>query len=192
MSAFLFNRLVEPNTEIGRFVREVDNHYHLQLAAENSQQLLDYNKELLSLQGKQADVVIKSFESLNDVQREANSNLQDTLDVISRGLSDVNNSLENLAEVGTRTTEAVVALSGIVSHGLRVLSHQIERAQQTLNEIVQVLRQPYETKALELRKEADKWLTLGARTDGRDQDENFKDAMRLLTATTENLIGKQD
>jgi len=63
---------------------------------------------------------------------------------------------------------------------------------QQLRQIADVLQRPFETKLKELRGESEKWLRQGARRDGEDRIEDWKDAMRLFELVVENPIGKQD
>ena len=89
-------------------------------------------------------------------------------------------------------TDRVEEGFGAIEEVLERLSQQLMQQQRTLETIAELLHRPYEARALELRKEADKWLTSGMKNTGRDRDEDWKDARRLLNATIDNPVGMQD
>lgn len=146
------------------YSRDIDNAYHLAQIAENAEQIKAYHQLTLQLQATTA---------LASLQRQ---------DVANAYLYSMAQELSTMSH-----------LSSLINEELDRISQQILQQQRVLEEIAEVLRHPYETKALELRREAEKWLNNGMKkAPGRDRDEDWKDAMRLYRTTVQNPIGMQD
>lgn len=183
------------NTSIDRFggltpdhLRGFNNEYQLDLLASNSKRLVDYQRDALLLQGVTAITNLRaqanlaqSQANLAHLQGEANQTLNEIA-------SNVNAMMRELHGLDSTMKQGFSAMQS----ALETVSRQLIQQQQTLESIAETLSRPYESKALELRKEADKWLKRGMESEGRDRTENWNDAMRLLKATTANPIGMQD
>lgn len=163
------------------YIRELNHEYHVETIAENSKQVVDYHKASLRLQGQSAALNLRVQAELAQRQDETNRHLSD----IAQGVGSMVRGLDNLSD-------RVDAGFGAVEETLERISQQLMEQQRTLETIAELLRRPYEAKALELRREADKWLTSGMRNTGRDREEDWKDARRLLDATVDNPVGMQD
>jgi tetratricopeptide (TPR) repeat protein len=111
---------------------------------------------------------------------------------LNDGMDQLNYGVDALNQTASDTLDAMYSLESTISNCFERVSEQMLRQQETLEEIAQLLRVPYEVKAKELRAEADKWLTQGMKNTGRDREEDWKDAMRLLQVCVENPIGMQD
>jgi tetratricopeptide (TPR) repeat protein len=83
-------------------------------------------------------------------------------------------------------------LHAAVQVGFQAIAERLFQQQQVLEQIADILRRPYETKALELLQRAVSALRDGMNTSGRDQVEWFKDAMHLLDEVLNNPVGKQN
>ena len=158
----LGDRDITPNT-----MRAINCEYHLEMIAENSKQLMDYHRASLRLQWESAADNLRAHQETN------------------RYLSSIEAGIDRLNDTVTEGFDAV-------TDGLERISKQMMQQQRILNDIAEILRRPYEAKVLELRREAHKWLTSGMKTTGRDRDESWKDATRLLHTVIENPIGMQD
>ena len=129
----------------------------------------------------QVGVIARSSQEIADYQR-ASLELQcETDKANARAQEEANRNLRAIKK-GIRAIE----------RSLQSVSDQLFEQQQTLESIADILQRPYEVKALELRREADKWLTSGMNNTGRERDEDWKDATRLLQAATNNPVGMQD
>lgn len=170
MSAALA-RLVFPDS---KNIREIHQEYHVEMIAENTKQLVDYHKESLRLQAGAAAIHLHA-------QQETN-----------RYLSGIEQECRAMVEGLDSLNESVSEGFAVVGESLERISQQMMQMQRTLEHIAEILSRPYETKVLELRGEADKWLRSGMKTTGRDRDENWKDATRLLHTVVDNPIGMQD
>ena len=144
-------------------IRAINHEYQVGLIATSSQQMADYQRASLALQSEAAVANARAQADSAHRQEEANRNLR----AIREGVHAIESRLE-------------------------VISDQLFEQQQTLESIADILQRPYEIKALELRREADKWLTSGMNNTGRERDEDWKDATRLLQAATSNPVGMQD
>jgi tetratricopeptide (TPR) repeat protein len=188
------DRIVLDDLVPGR-IRQIEQEYHVEMIAENTSQLVRYQAATLRLQADAAATNLRAMGELAARQDQTNSYLggmaQD-LNTMVRGIDRLNTGMDDLNVTAEATLSSINDMSAMLGESLKLISHQIMQQQQVLEAIAEMLRRPYETRALELRREADRWLTNGMRHTGRDRDEDWKDAMRLLRTTTENPIGMQD
>ena len=172
-----------------RHRRVIEAEYHLELTARNTSEMIVQQAELLSLQAQTAELNLQAAGELARRQDQAN-------EILDLGFREIADGLGHLTETigdGLGKLEAALS-SGLrkVVDELQHISKQLCQQRQTLNQIVELLRQPYGTQAQELLREANKWLEQGSRRSGRDRDEDWKDAMGLLQEVIGNRIGKQD
>lgn len=172
-----------------RRLRVIEAEYHLELAARNTGEIVAQQAELLGLQAQAAEMNLRAAGELARRQDETN-------ELLGAGFSEIAEGINQLTEV---MGEGFSQLSATLSSGLQTvaaelqtISKQLWQQHQTLNQVVELLRQPYGTQAKELLREANKWLEQGTRRSGRDRDEDWKDAMGLLQEVIGNRIGKQD
>lgn len=72
------------------------------------------------------------------------------------------------------------------------VAKQFFKEQRILRQIAANLRDAYEAPFLGMRNEAEKWLVSGMKRAGRDRDEDFNDALRLLRASIDSPFGNGD
>ncbi|MDA1051554.1 MAG: hypothetical protein O3C40_13880 [Planctomycetota bacterium] len=113
-------------------------------------------------------------------------------DLLKEGFGELAKSLKELKATTEEVREAIETQTAILEAGFDVIAHLLIAQQRTLQEITQLLRNPYEAKAKELLREASRALDNGARTCGRDQKEHFKEAVSLLQGVLNNPIGRRD
>lgn len=194
-SAPLVQAVLEPDTHDSRRLRDIENNYHVEMIAENTGQLRQYHSQSLRLQAAQAAITVQGFSEMAARQDTTNNILggmaQDMGAMVS-GINRLNDGMDTLNRTATDTLDAVYSLEATVNDCFERVSQQMLQQQKTLDDIAELLRRPYEAKAKELRVEADKWLTQGMKNTGRDREEDWKDAMRLLRVCVENPIGMQD
>lgn len=175
--------------------RQIDLEYHVELIAENTEEL---KKSQISLLNHQVNLAEENLRLLGDVaQRQDITNaylgdISHDLRVMARGVERLHEGISRLQTTAEKTLDAIHDLSHLVDERLDQISQQMAQQQKTLETIAETLRRPYEVRVLELRREADKWLTSGMKNTGRDRSEDWKDAMRLLRLIVENPIGMQD
>lgn len=153
------------------------------MAAANSGQIAAFEAESLRMQAEMAAENIRQGKALSEIVEE---------------FRELNTSIDGLR---LETCEGFLSLesaisdqtNAIVDH-LRQLSSIMVLQQKELRKISNSLSTPYESQALELRRQAGKWLDRGRSKvmsdDSRTDD--FHDAMGLLLKIIENPIGNQD
>lgn len=235
MSAPLVRLFIE--SQVPEYIREIDRDYHIEMIAEDTQQIRKYHAAAFRQQSEVALVNLRAMGELAQRQDQTNAHLsgiaQDTyamvgginrlntgmdrlnvgmdrlsvgmervnvgidrlnvgMERVNTGIDNLNEGMANLHATAEASLDAIYELSGVLGEGLDHISAQMMQQQQKLKEIDKILRRPYETQALELRKEAGKWLTSGMKNVGRERVEDWKDSMRLLRLTIENPLGMQD
>lgn len=178
-----------------RVARDIDNHYHLQMTAANTSQLIAYQTQALSLQRDAAIANLRGLAEIAGRQDETNELLGQANGLLSclvGGIDQLNQGMDALNETLAQTLDAVYAQSEILQQGFRQIAGQMLAQQQTLQQIADILSRPYETQALELLREADRALKTGMKANGRDQQEEFTDATRLLKQVLDNPIGSRN
>lgn len=179
--------------------REIDNHYHLQLVAANTDEIVQYQDRAFRLQQKAAVQNLRAAaeagsrqDKTNALIEELNAKAQELVgatnaqtDILREGFGQLNATAEELLDAVNVQTE-------VLRQGFETVARLMIEQQRTLLELTQVLRNPYETKAQELLREAERALKDGTRASGRDQQEHFKEALRLFTEVLNNPIGSRD
>ena len=188
MPAPLSRQFLPIMTPTARVERYIDSHYHLEMVAENTSQLVDYQERSFRLQQEAAVSNLRAMAELSHRQDETNG----LLTTLVGGMDRLNEGIDDLNATATETLDAVHMQTGVLRSGFEEIATRILEQQRVLNDIADVLRRPYETKALELLKEADRALKNGMKSSGRDQQEEFKDAARLLADVIENPIGSRN
>lgn len=187
-------------------LRQVDIDYHVSMIARNSEQLVQFQADRLKLQAAQAAATVRGLElqaaqtaatvrGISEISRHQETtnillaNSIEELRIVERGIDELNVSMNNLTET---VSLGFASLQSEIRQSFEGIVEQMLRQQKQLCEIANILRQPYETQVLEVRKEADKWLTVGMQETGQDRNESFQDALELLQECVKNPIGKQD
>ena len=88
-----------------RQVREIDNHYHLQMVATSVDQIVGYERKRFRLEQKAACENVRGFSELRTAQDRTNGILQDLLgtanvqlDRLNEGIRDVNEGIRDVNE----------------------------------------------------------------------------------------------
>jgi len=182
--------------------RRIDDHYHLQMTAENTSQLvkaqalsfrLQHDAAIANLRGM-AEIANRQDQS-NKLQDQTNSLLSDLVGGVDRlvgGMDRLNDNFDELNLTASETLDAVYAQTEVLQIGFQRFAEAMLRQQQTLEQIADVLRRPYETKVLELLQEADRALKQGMKSTGRDQKAEYTDATKLLADVLNNPIGSRN
>jgi len=176
----------------------------------DSPRWLDLDYELSSIPMTQAERVARMFEvterdrsravsALVEYTKSSESSapnyLLQTLE--ARGtpsvrLNSARENLEVLAENAFETIDAINQQSGVIAACFTRLSLQMASFQHQLAEIHVTLQQPLQTVVMELYIEARAALIRGKNSSGRDRDEEFSDALRLLQNVLDNPIGSRN
>jgi hypothetical protein len=168
--------------------RYIDNHYHLEMVAENSRQLVEHQAQSLRLQHEAAIANIRGMAEIAHRQDQTNS----LLSALVGGMDRLNQGMDQLNATAAETLDAMYEQTDVLREGFEAIARQMLKQQRVLEGIADILRRPYETKALELLREADGALKMGMKSTGRDQQAEFADATRLLKEVLDNPIGSRN
>lgn len=194
LSTLIFDARVSKSPE-QRVWRDIENHYHLGMIAENSDQLVRFQAESLGLQAKTAAMNLRAMGELAQRQDETNEHLSalvEGMGALRDGMDRMNEGINALNETATATLDAVYEQTSVLREGFAMVASRLIAQHKTLLDIAKTLRRPYEAQMLELRQQADKWLTSGMRNTGKARDDDFDDATKLLQEVIKNPIGNQD
>jgi hypothetical protein len=161
-----------------REYREIDNHYHLELAATRAADIEEYLVASQAALEEVAATNLRALTSLVGLQQDTNLLLTGLLG----GIDQVAEILDDIHAVGVETVRSI-------REGFAGLAAQMFEQQAVLEQIVDVLRRPHETQVRELLRRARRLLQDGVRTVGREQQENYADANRLIDVALANPIG---
>ncbi|MGH8579575.1 MAG: tetratricopeptide repeat protein [Gammaproteobacteria bacterium] len=188
MPAPFFRQFFPDLSHQGKVARYIDNHYHLEMVAENNRQLVEYQAQSLRLQQEAAIANIRGMGEIAHRQDQTNS----LLSALVGGMDRISDSMDTLNATARETLDTLYAQTELLQEGFEDIARRMMEQQRVLQEIANILRRPYETKALELLKEADDALKNGMKASGRDREEEFKDATRLLRDMLDNPIGSRN
>jgi len=174
MDSPLTRFVMDPNTPTSRRMRDIENHYHVQMIAENTQQL------------KQAAVATLAVQA-----QAAHQQHQDFAELGCR-LEDIQWAVEAQTEATRELGDTARRIEGALDYWLAELAEGIARQQETMDEIADTLRRPLETTVKELLQHAHHAISSGGRSEGRRRAGWYQDALDLLNEAVENPVGKQD
>jgi tetratricopeptide (TPR) repeat protein len=174
MDTPLIQYVQDINTPYQRRTRDIENHYHLQMAAENTNQIRQYAAASLALQ---AEAAWQQHQDMAD--------LGYSLDNIQWAIEAQTEEIRDLGETARRIEQSL-------DYWLQELAEGIARQQVTMDEIADTLRRPLETTVKELLQHAHHAIASGGRSDGRRRAGWYQDALDLLSQAVQNPVGKQD
>lgn len=175
--------LIKYLTEVGS-VQEIERNYYLEIMAKDSREIKEVAWQALSLQAHAAQANLETLRNIEEGQKQVSLNTAEIAQSISRVVDQFerfNTSIDTLTDI-----------SLMVNDSLNRITEQLQLQQVILQEIEETLKKPYETKVLELRRQAEKWLRAGMSTNGRERNDYWEDSLRLIAETLNNPIGAQD
>jgi len=174
-------------------LRGIEREYELETVAEHARQLVQFQAVSLRVLAGQASRTLGHLAALTG----------STADTGMTGSGDVRSivgGVDTLALTGappivipqlpspTETEDHASGLQTILIELFdRVAKHYLKE-QKALRTIANGLREVYEAPFLGMRNEAEKWLISGMKRSGRDRDEDFNDALRLLRASLDFAV----
>lgn len=183
-------------------LRDIDDCYRVRTVTDRAQQLIELQKQSLRTQLAVAATNIQAFGEIAERQEQANdhlSSLADQVHAVSRELEYLNEGIDDLNATSEATLAAVEeqtheirVQTRVLRHGFATLADLLLKEHETVKQIAQSLRRPYEAQAAELRDEARKWLAVGMRKPEPNAQDDFADALRLYREVVKNPIGNQD
>lgn len=182
------------DSSVDRYTRQIDLDYQI-MKTGNSSDLKDISFALLKHQVAFANKNIQELETISRHQDETRESISNFSQAVSNGFKRIELGLMDLGSCLWQLYDISLEISreiSLVNKNLEHISNQLALQQQTLEEISLLLQHPYKAKALELRQEGEKWLTNGMNKSGCEREEDWEDAIRLLSLASENPIGMQD
>jgi tetratricopeptide (TPR) repeat protein len=184
----------------GACAREIDNAYHLYTAAQTATQLAPLLLAAVHMQAGQGAITLRTLLE-HGISEDGHDGHARDLALDIEGMISGMNRLQNpkkplylgIAMSAADSAEAFLfqRSSSDVEASERWARHIIKQ-QRTMQETAEQIRKPYDPHLLEIRNEADRWFMSGLNRNGRDRDEDWTDALRLLQATVDNTAGMQD
>ena len=176
------------NTPEVALERRIDDHYHLAMIAERSEDIVGYQSKILNAQYATAVANIRGMAAIASNQAQTN----DMLASLGYGIDGLRAGVDDLNATASETLDAVYAQTDIIREGLSELADLLLQQGAAIRNVADILRKPYETQALELIKEAERALKQGMKSTGRTRKAEFDDAKRLTLAAIENPIGSRN
>jgi tetratricopeptide (TPR) repeat protein len=182
------------NTPEARRYRAIESHYHMEMVA-GKNELVNLHAASLCLQAKTAGLTLRAMGEIADREDVTNDHLAalvEGMDSLGSGMERMGEGLDDLKATVSATLDALQDQTEALREGLGLMADRMLAQHRALLDIAWTLRRPYETRMLELREQADKWLTNGMSNTGRERDDDYNDAMQLLQEVIKNPIGNQD
>jgi len=181
------------------FRREIDNHFHLQLISDNTEQIIEYQERAFRHDREEAIQNLRALAAVGTEQDRANIRLEEIAhriayqtDVIREGFEEVSDELRQLNAAMEDLVDAVNEQTRIIHAGFEKISGELAAQRQILSEIRELIRNPDDTGSSEWLREAIFATKKGGRNLGRDRKAHFDDAMRLLSDVVNNSIGSRN
>ena len=158
------------------------------MTARNSEELVKLQQKSLKMQRDAAVANIAAMGHLAAQQDQMIAERQRGNELASQANAQLASISSELSALQYLTGET----NRILDEGFADIAAKMLAQQKILREISEVLQRPYETQALELLQHAERALTQGMKSSGRDQQEEYQDATRLLRQTLDNAIGSRN
>jgi tetratricopeptide (TPR) repeat protein len=171
-------------------LRGIEREYELETVAEHPRQLIQFQAVSLRVLSGHASRTLTHLASLTGVSP-ADAGVSGDVRAIVAGvdaLSLAAGASESVAESGDESTGMQTVLVDLFER----VAKQYFKDQRSLRQIASTLRDSYEAPFLGMRNEAEKWLISGMKRAGRDREEDFNDALRLLRASIDSPFGNGD
>jgi hypothetical protein len=97
-----------------KVTRSIDNHYHLEMVAKNSDQIVEYQAQMLRLQHEAAITNIRAMGEIAHRQDQTNS----LLSAIVGGIGRLSDSMDVLNATASQTLDALYAQTELLQEGL--------------------------------------------------------------------------
>ncbi len=111
---------------------------------------------------------------------------------MAQSLGSIQSEMSHLNQSTSTLIGLVEMQSAVIERGLERMAHQLFRQTKVLDDIACLLHNPYEAQVQELLRTADAALQSGASSTGRDREEDFNDARKLLQVVVDNPIGSRN
>jgi len=168
----------------GPELRAINREYHLELTAKNTGELRAAQAVQMRMQAEAAVMNLRAMGEINRTVGGLDGTLISGFDALAREIASLNSSLGDLDEhlvSGFNQVDATLRKGfSLVAQEIIQVGEALQRQQMTLNEIAHVLHNQLEAKVQELLREGLKWLEEGEKSEGREQMDYRKDALRIF------------
>lgn len=174
-------------------LRAINNEYHLELSAKNTADIKAGQAEQMKIQLQAAAANLRAMGVINNSLSNLETNMVGGFEAIIGEARYMSGQLEEIEEALSKGFEGLddtlhAGFTAVVGEISRVVN-ALETLQKSLNEIADTLSHPYETEVRELLAEGRCWLKQGELTEGREQGDNRRDALRLFEEVIANKKG---
>lgn len=180
--------LVEPDTPSTFRIRQIENEFVLKTVAQSSQELVEFQRASLCAQVGVAQELGNIGSLISLFGREAIEGLHS----ISSQLGRMNEQIDGIIDLQFCQLDALEDIRHFLEEGFSKTAELLLENQRLLRKISNQLGAPYEMKALELKREAKRWISHGMNSSQRRSNECYHDAIILLEQASTNPIGNQD
>ena len=166
-------------------LRGIEREYELETVAEHPRQLIQFQAVSLRVLSGHASRTLTHLAALTGVATTSGDVRAIVSGVDTLGLDAAVNGIAN-------DTDDEGGMQTVLVDLFERVAKQYFKEQRILRQIAGNLRDVYEAPFLGMRNEAEKWLVSGMKRGGRDRDEDFNDALRLLRASIDSPFGNGD
>jgi tetratricopeptide (TPR) repeat protein len=166
-------------------LRGIEREYELEIVAEHPRQLIQFQAVSLRVLSGHASRTLSHLAALTGSTQASAGDVRAIVSgVDTLGLGAAAGMQGDSDDEGGMQTVLVDLFDRVAK--------QYFKEQRILRQIAGNLRDAYEAPFLGMRNEAEKWLVSGMKRAGRDRDEDFNDALRLLRASIDSPFGNGD
>ena len=196
----LFSLIPKPFRHDYERLRAIEHEYQLELVAENARQLVQFYATILRAQASQASQTLRNI----NVMVNGRETSGEFLDTLATDIDSLVDGMDRFPVDHTQPLEfaqhTILPISSDPSANLQDtlateferLARQLLRQQKALAKIHERMRGMYEAQSQVRRAESSRWLVSGMRRMGRDREEDFEDALRILRDMATTPQGMQD
>ena len=171
-------------------LRGIEREYELETVAEHPRQLIQFQAVSLRVLSGYASRTLSHLGALAGATT-ANAAVSGDVRAIVAGVDTL--GLDAAANgIANDTDDEASGMQTVLVDLFERVAKQYFKEQRILRQIAGSLRDVYEAPFLGMRNEAEKWLVSGMKRAGRDRDEDFNDALRLLRASIDSPFGNGD
>ncbi|BDI32907.1 hypothetical protein CCAX7_49580 [Capsulimonas corticalis] len=195
----LFSLIPKPFRHDHERLRAIEHEYQLELVAENARQLVQFYATILRAQASQASQTLRNIDVMVNGRETSGQlgTLATDIDLLVDGMDHFPVDDLQPLEFAQHTILPIhgdpsADLQDTLATEFERLARQLMRQQKALVKIHDRMRGMYEAQAQIRRAESNRWLVSGMKRLGRDREEDFEDALRILKDMVTTPQGMQD
>lgn len=169
-------------------LRGIEREYELEMVAEHPRQLIQFQAVSLRVLSEQASRTLGRLAALTTSVPSGPGGVRD----IVSGVDTLGFAAATSSVIASDGSDDGSGIQSVLVDLFERVAKQYFKDQRILRQVASTLREAYEAPFLGMRNEAEKWLISGMKRSGRDRDEDFNDALRLLRASIDSPFGNGD